>query len=260
MPNSNYNLAGIEAQAKAFAKGTISKKDATAGLLGLTWSPKTAQYIKAKGAKPMINVADLSFNKAQYADNSKFHALERGYVMANYERFGTVGLAGFNMLELYNMDRDTVKAHKLKLSGGNKKPVTKSQQAAVALFMKAQRTSSNRISSGMQNLRNEVNNMLGVPTVVKPAKAPKAQTAKGKDAQTGGVSTDTHIESGPVTEAKTSVLPPEIRDPRLVRMLNTVAQYDLTGQARFVEIMALAIEAYNKEPAPTIESSLGLNK
>jgi hypothetical protein len=114
----------------------------------------------------------------------------------------------------------------------------------------------------MANLRNQLISLLAPfeTKTVAPNKAPKAQTAKGKDAQTGGVSTDTHIESGPVTEAKTSVLPPEIRDPRLVRMLNTVAQYDLTGQARFVEIMALAIEAYNKEPAPTIESSLGLNK
>ena len=235
MPNANYNLAGIEAQAKAFAKGTISKKDATAALLGLTWSSKTAKYIKAKGAKPMINVTDLSFNKAQYADNSKFHALERGYVMANYERFGTVGLAGFNMLELYNMDRDAVKAHKLKLSGGNKKPVTKSQQAAVALFIKAQRTASNRISTGMQNLRKEVNDMLGVPTVVKPSKTPKAQTAKGKDTQTSGVSTDTHIESGPVAEAKTPPAPRSIQHPVLIELVNKLAAFDATEQAVIAE-------------------------
>ena len=235
MPNSNYKLAGIEAQAKAFAKGTISKKDATAALLGLTWSSKTAQYIKAKGAKPMINVTDLSFNKSQHADNSKFHALERGYVMANYERFGTVGLAGFNMLELYNMDRDAVKAHKLKLSGGNKKPVTKSQQAAVALFIKAQRTASNRISTGMQNLRKEVNDMLGVPTVVKPSKTPKAQTAKGKDTQTSGVSTDTHIESGPVAEAKTSPAPRSIQHPVLIELVNKLAAFDATEQAVIAE-------------------------
>ena len=94
----------------------------------------------------------------------------------------------------------------------------------------------------------------------KAGKLAKAKTAAGKDSQTGNVSTDTEIESGTATEAKSSVLPPQIRDPRLVKMLNTVAQYDLSGQARFVEIMAVAIEAYNKEPAPTIESSLGLKK
>ena len=238
MPNSNYNLAGIEAHSKAFAQGRISKKEATAALLGLTWSSKTAQYIKAKGAKPMINVTDLSFNKAQHADNSKFHALERGYVMANYERFGTVGLAGFNMLELFSMDRDAVKAHKLKLSGGNKKPVTKSQQAAVALFAKAQRTSSNRISTGMQNLRTEVNNMLGVAKVVKPTKAPKAQTAKGKDTQTGGVSTDTHVESGPVTEAKTSPVPRSIQHPMLIELVNKLASFNVAEQAVIAESQA----------------------
>ena len=94
----------------------------------------------------------------------------------------------------------------------------------------------------------------------KEVRITKTKTAAGKDSQTGNVSTDTHIESGTETEAKSSVLPPQIRDPRLVKMLNTVAQYDLSGQARFVEIMARAIEAYNKEPAPTIESSLGLKK
>jgi len=94
----------------------------------------------------------------------------------------------------------------------------------------------------------------------KAAKVAKPKTAAGKDTQTGNVSTDTEVESGTATEAKSSVLPPQIRDPRLVKMLNTVAQYDLSGQARFVEIMAVAIEAYNKEPAPTIESSLGLKK
>ena len=260
MSNSNYNIAGIEEQSQAFASGAISQKDACANLLGLVWSAKTAQYVKAKGARPMINTGDLSFNKAQYADNTKFHALQRGYVLANTERFGTVGLAGFNTLELFGMDRDTVKAHKLKLCAGNKKPVNAAQKKALAAFIKAQRTTDNRISTGMANLRGSVNSMLGVPKVEKPNKAPKAQTAKGKDTQTGNVSTDTEIESGTTTEAKTSVLPPMIRDPRLVNLLNTVAQYDLSGQARFVEIMALAIEAYNKEPAPTIESSLGLKK
>jgi hypothetical protein len=235
MSNSKYNIAGIEAHSKAFAEGTISKKAATAGLLGLTWSSKTAQYIKAKGAKPMINVTDLSFNKAQYADNSKFHALQRGYVMANSERFGTVGLAGFNMLELFSMDRDAVKAHKLKLCAGNKKPANAAQKKALAAFIKAQRTADNRISTGMQNLRTEVNNMLGVPKVVKPSKTPKAQTAKGKDTQTGGVSTDTHIESGPVTEAKTSPAPRSIQHPVLIELVNKLAAFNVAEQAVIAE-------------------------
>lgn len=235
MPNSNYNLSGIEAQSKAFAGSKAAQKDATAALLGLTWSSKTAQYIKAKGAKPMINVTDLSFNKAQYADNSKFHALERGYVMANYERFGTVGLAGFNMLELYSMDRDAVKAYKLKLCAGNKKPVTKAQADKVEKFKKAQRTASNRISTGMQNLRTEVNNMLGIAKVVKPTKAPKAQTAKGKDTQTSGVSTDTHIESGPVAEAKTSPAPRSIQHPVLIELVNKLAAFNVAEQAVIAE-------------------------
>ena len=235
MPNSNYNLAGIEAQSQAFAGSKAAQKDATAALLGLTWSSKTAQYIKAKGAKPMINVTDLSFNKAQYADNSKFHALERGYVLANYERFGTVGLAGFNMLELYSMDRDAVKAYKLKLCAGNKKPATKAQAAKVALFIKAQATTRNRVSTGMQNLRKEVNDMLGVPTVVKPTKAPKAQTAKGKDTKTSGVSTDTHIESGPVAEAKTSPAPRSIQHPVLIELVNKLAAFDVAEQAVIAE-------------------------
>ena len=235
MSNSKYNIAGIEAHSKAFAGSKAAQKDATAGLLGLTWSSKTAQYIKAKGAKPMINVTDLSFNKAQYADNSKFHALQRGYVMANYERFGTVGLAGFNMLELFSMDRDAVKAHKLKLCAGNKKPVNKAQDKALAAFIKAQRTADNRISTGMQNLRTEVNNMLGIAKVVKPNKTPKAQTAKGKDTQTGGVSTDTHIESGPVTEAKTSPAPRSIQHPVLIELVNKLAAFNVAEQAVIAE-------------------------
>lgn len=235
MSNSNYNIAGIEEQSQAFASGAISQKDACANLLGLVWSPKTAQYIKAKGARPMINTGDLSFNKAQYADNTKFHALQRGYVLANTERFGTVGLAGFNTLELFGMDRDAVKAHKLKLCAGNKKPVNAAQKKALAAFIKAQRTTDNRISTGMANLRGSVNSMLGVPKVEKPSKAPKAQTAKGKDTQTGSVSTDTHVESGPVTEVKTSPAPRSIQHPTLIELVNKLAAFDVAEQAVIAE-------------------------
>jgi len=258
MPNSNYNIKGIKQQSEAFFASANNQTAAVAKMLGLVWSPKTARHVKE--GKAMINRGDLSFNKSEHADNTKYDALRRGYVLANNERFGTVGLAGFTTLELFEMSREDVKNHKLALCNGNKKPATKAQAKALAAFIKAQRTTANRISTGMANLRNKIDEMLGTPKVVKANKAPKQPTAKGKDTQTGSVSTDTEIESGTETEAKDSVLPPAIRDPRLVNMLNIVAQYDLSGQARFVEIMAIAIEAYNKEPAPTIESSLGLKK
>jgi len=53
------------------------------------------------------------------------------------------------------------------------------------------------------------------------------------------------IESGTAPEAK-GTLPPAIRDPRLVTMLNTVAQYSLEEQARFTEVMIQAMKAFNK--------------
>lgn len=227
-----------------------------ARMVGLKRSADGSRFVKA--GKPTITIADTYETKG---DPEVYAQLRTGFIASRSEGFGRT-FDGFTLAEIKGMDRDTVKAHKLKLCAGNKKPVTKAQAAKVEKFKAAQGRANNIISSGMANLRNQLISLLAPfeTKTVAPNKAPKAQTAKGKDAQTGGVSTDTHIESGPVTEAKTSVLPPEIRDPRLVRMLNTVAQYDLTGQARFVEIMALAIEAYNKEPAPTIESSLGLNK
>ncbi len=107
MPNSNYNIAGIETQSETFFASANNQTAAVAKMLGLVWSPKTARHIKE--GKAMINRGDLSFNKSEYADNTKYDALRRGYVLANNERFGTVGLAGFTTLELFEMTRRAVR-------------------------------------------------------------------------------------------------------------------------------------------------------
>ena len=244
MPNSNYNIAGIEEQSEAFFASANNQVAATAKMLGLVWSPKTARHVKE--GKAMINRGDLSFNKSEHADNTKFKALQRGYVNANNKKFGTVGLAGFTTLELFEMSREDVKNHKLALCNGNKKPATKAQAKALAAFITAQRTTANRISTGMANLRNKIDEMLGTPKVVKPNKAPKTQTAKGKDTQTGSVSTDTEIESGTETEVD-SPLPPAIRDPRLTALLNVVAQMDLPQQAEMYEVFKTALDSHLAE-------------
>tara|TARA_X000001388_G_scaffold75273_1_gene69697 strand:- start:678 stop:1427 length:750 start_codon:yes stop_codon:yes gene_type:complete len=228
MPNSNYNIAGIEEQSKAFFTAGNNQVTAVATMLGLVWSPKTARHIKE--GKAMINRGDLSFNKSEHADNTKFHALQRGYVNANTEKFGTVGLAGFTTLELFEMTREDVKNHKLALCNGNKKPATKSQAKAFAAFQTAQRTTANRISSGMANLRNKIDEMLGTPKVEKPNKTPKQPTAKGKDTQTGSVSPNTEVESGSEAEVK-STLPPTLVDPDLIRLVNAFAQCPPEQQA-----------------------------
>ena len=244
MPNSNHNIAGIEEQAEAFFASANNQVAATAKMLGLVWSPKTARHVKE--GKAMINRGDLSFNKSEGADNTKFHALQRGYVNANNKKFGTLKLAGFTTLELFEMTREDVKNHKLALCNGNKKPATKAQAKALAAFIDAQRTTANRISSGMANLRNKIDEMLGVPKVVKANKAPKQPTAKGKDTQTGSVSTDTEIESGTETEVG-SPLPPAIRDPRLTALLNVVAQMDLPEQAKMYEVFKTALDSHLAE-------------
>ncbi len=82
--------------------------------------------------------------------------------------------------------------------------------------------------------------------MVKANKAPKAQTAKGKDTQTGSVSTDTEIESGTETEVD-SPLPPAIRDPRLTALLNVVAQMDLPEQAKMYEVFKTALDSHLAE-------------
>ena len=76
----------------------------------------------------------------------------------------------------------------------------------------------------------------------KAAKAAKKVTASAKGTDTPAP--NMAPESGEVTEAK-GILPPAIRDPRLVEMFNTVAQYPIEGQARFAEIMMLALNSFN---------------
>ena len=76
----------------------------------------------------------------------------------------------------------------------------------------------------------------------KAAKAAKAKTAGGKGTDTPAP--NMAPESGETPEAK-GILPPAIRDPRLVEMFNTVAQYPIEGQARFAEIMMLALNSFN---------------
>ena len=76
----------------------------------------------------------------------------------------------------------------------------------------------------------------------KAAKAAKAKTAGGKGTDTPAP--NMAPESGEMPEAK-GILPPAIRDPRLVEMFNTVAQYPIEGQARFAEIMMLALNSFN---------------
>jgi len=76
----------------------------------------------------------------------------------------------------------------------------------------------------------------------KAAKAAKKVTAGGKGTDTPAP--NMAPESGETPEAK-GILPPAIRDPRLVEMFNTVAQYPIEGQARFAEIMMLALNSFN---------------
>ena len=76
----------------------------------------------------------------------------------------------------------------------------------------------------------------------KAAKAAKKVTASAKGTDTPAP--NMAPESGETPEVK-GILPPAIRDPRLVEMFNTVAQYPIEGQARFAEIMMLALNSFN---------------
>jgi hypothetical protein len=73
----------------------------------------------------------------------------------------------------------------------------------------------------------------------KAAKVAKPKTAAGKDSQTGSVSTDTHIESGPVTEVKTSPVPRSIQHPVLIELVNKLAAFDVGQQGVIAESQAL---------------------
>jgi hypothetical protein len=148
------------------------------------------------------------------------------------------------------MTRDDVKEHKSILADGNKKPQTKAQIARVKRFTDAQASARNKISSGMADMRDTANVILAKPSrksesaKSKAPTLPQPDTASGTDSTTRNV-VDVEIESGTATEAK-SVLPPAIRDPRLLTMLNAVSQYDLEKQARFTEVLIQAMEAFKE--------------
>ena len=74
----------------------------------------------------------------------------------------------------------------------------------------------------------------------KRTKAAKAETAKGKAQSTAQ---DMTPESGTATEAD-SVLPPQIRDPRMVGLLNMIAQLTIEDQAKCYEIMVKAYDVF----------------
>lgn len=74
----------------------------------------------------------------------------------------------------------------------------------------------------------------------KKARAAKAETAKGKAQSTAQ---DMTPASGTATEAD-SVLPPQIRDPRMVGLLNMIAQLSIEDQAKCYEVMVKAYDVF----------------
>ena len=237
--------AAIFGRTVEFFEAEGSRRDALAHLLGKQWSVASQRYVKAEHA-PLIRVEDLS---AKTANPQKYEALRAAYVHANDKRFGAA-FAGFTLKRIATMTRDDVAEHKLQLADGNKKPQTKAQKAKVKKFTDAQISARNKISTGMADLRDTANVILAKPSrksesaKSKAPKLPQSNTAGGTDSTTGNVA-EREIESGTAPEAK-GILPPLIRDPRLVTMLNTVAQYDLEKQARFTEVMIQAMKAFNK--------------
>lgn len=206
-----------------------------ARLLGLKRSADGSRFVKA--GKPLVTIADTYETKG---DPEVYAQLRTGFIASRSEGFGRQ-FAGFTLAEIKGMDRDAVKAYKLKLSGGNKKPVTKSQKAAVDKFKAAQGNAHNKVSSGMANLRGTLTSLLAPfePKTVAPNKAPKTQTAKGKDSQTGSVSTDTHVESGPLPEVKASPVPRSIQHPVLIELINKLAAFDAGQQGVIAESQAV---------------------
>lgn len=197
-----------------------------ARMLGLKRSADGSRFVKA--GKPAVAIADTYEKKG----NPEVYAqLRAGFIASRSDGFGRT-FAGFTLAEIKSMDRDSVKSYKLKLCAGNKKPVTKAQTDKVEKFKAAQGRANNIISSGMFNLRNQLISLLAPfeTKTVAPNKAPKAPTAAGKDTQTGNVSTDTEIESGLVTEAKTSPVPRSIQHPTLIELVNKLAAFDVGQQ------------------------------
>lgn len=228
-----------------FFEAEGSRRDSLAHLLGKQWSVASRRYVNADHP-PLIRVEDLY---AKTANPQKYEALRAAYIHANSDRFGAA-FAGFTLAHIAAMTRDDVAEHKLQLADGNKKPQTKAQKAKVKKFTDALASARSKISTGMADLRDTANVILAKPsrksgsTKPKAPKLPQSNTAGGTDSTKGNVA-EREIESGTAPEAK-GVLPPSIRDPRLVTMLNTVAQYDLEKQARFTEVMIQAMKAFNK--------------
>jgi len=237
--------AAIFGRTVEFFEATDSRRDVLAHLLGKEWSVASQRYVKADHA-PLIRVEDLT---AKTANPQKYEALRAAYIHASSDRFGAA-FAGFTLKHVVAMTRDDVAEHKLQLADGNKKPQTKAQKAKVEKFTKAQASANNKISSGMADLRDTANVILAKPSrksesaKSKAPTLPQPDTASGTDSTTRNV-VDVEIESGTATEAK-SILPPAIRDPRLLTMLNTVSQYDLEKQARFTEVLLQAMKAFNE--------------
>ena len=237
--------AAIVEGTKQFFDIENSRRNLLAHLLGMKWSAKSDRYVRADHA-PIMKPDDFYASKG---NPQKYAAVREGYIIANDERFGTQ-FAGFTLKHIIAMTRDDVAEHKLQLADGNKKPQTKAQIAKIEQFTKAQAKANNKISTGISDMRDTVNVILAKPSrksesaKSKAPTLPQPDTASGTDSTTRNV-VDVEIESGTATEAK-SILPPAIRDPRLLTMLNTVAQYNLEKQAQFTEVMIQAMKAFNK--------------
>lgn len=206
-----------------------------ARMVGLKRSADGSRFVK--DGKPTVTIADTYATKGS---PEVYAQLQSGFIASRSKGFGPQ-FAGFTLAEIKSMDRDAVKAHKLKLCAGNKKPATKAQAAKVDKFKAAQDRANNIVSTGMANLRGTLTSLLAPfeTNTVAPNKAPKAKTAKGKDSQTGSVSTDTHIESGPVAEVKTSPAPRSIQHPVLIELVNKLAAFDVGQQAVIAESQAV---------------------
>lgn len=205
-------------------------------LLGFIRSEKTGEWVK--GGKALIALTDCAQKTARLP---VYTAIKLGFILSESPRLKN-RFAGLDLVTISSMDRDQVLAHKLTLTNGNKKAVTKSQKAAVEKFVKAQASARNTITTGLQSLRDKIQRITGVAiTKGKNQKAPKITTANGKDSKTSDISNDNEIESGEVTEAK-GILPPAIRDPRLTTLFNQVTQLTLEDQAAFYEVAVIALK------------------
>ena len=227
----------IREGSQEFFNDVNSGRDVLAALLGRVWSATSDRYVLNKGAKAVLSTDDLRAS----GNPQKYGALVAGYIAANDERFGA-RFAGFTLAEISAMDRDAVKEYKLGLADGNKKPQTKAQIALVERFTDAQASAKNKISSGMQTLRDQADAILGVTSrkakKVKTQKVAATPTASGTDSTTGNV-LNSEVESGSVTEVKGSAVPFSIQHPVLIELVNKLAQFDVGQQAIVAESNAM---------------------